>query len=205
MCVRTRTRARSFCERVSVCARAIDTAHTAQHAQHTHTHTHTAEEITVTHRRGNHMAKLMMRAHASALATSRVKRRVAREGGRKRRREKERQSERGSLRPEVSLSERGVSVKREMPFREKERCVYVRATETARERPFSLTLVAAPCGDPTGPVLLLLIPQDLSCSSLERLRGSRARDTAEIPTGEGTPNVVTHTRELRRYEECVTV
>ena len=47
----------------------------------------------------------------------------------------------------------------------------------SERRPFSLTLVAAPCRDPTGPVLLLA-----------REEGEQGRET---PTGEGTPNVAT--------------
>jgi hypothetical protein len=76
-----------------------------------------------------------------------------------------------------------------MPFRERERCLCKRETETARERDLFLSRWLP---------RRVVIPQDLSCS-----RGGGARGR-EISTGKGTPNVVTHSPELRRYGlECV--
>ena len=80
-----------------------------------------------------------------------------------------------------------------MPFRERERCLCKRETETARERDLFLSRWLP---------RRVVIPQDLSCSSLERRRSARARDFHREGV-KGTPNVVTHSPELRRYGlEC---
>ena len=94
-------------------------------------------------------------------------------GERERKKETERESEaeRERLSSEVSLSERSVCLclcqEREMPFRKRERCLCKRETETARERDLFLSRWLP---------RRVVIPQDLSCSSLERRRSARARD-----------------------------